>query len=110
MLLSLQEANDSMSRLLHPGAGWDCRENQKSYLPFGSSPITEVRNTRSPTPVKASVTLVKEKKHLNSAAQSFLDRSARITIVIIIAATSHNIQDSLFRLQNLHGCSQTANR
>lgn len=28
------------------------------YLPFGSSPTTEVRNTRRPTPVKASVTLV----------------------------------------------------
>ncbi len=33
----------------------------QSYLPFGSSPTREVRNTRRPTPVKASVTLVEKK-------------------------------------------------
>lgn len=34
------------------------KASHQSYLPFGSNPITEVRNTRRPTPVKARVTLV----------------------------------------------------
>lgn len=41
----------------------------QSYVPFGSSPTTEVRNTRRPTPVKASVTLVETDKQVTHSTR-----------------------------------------